>query len=261
MVSGIVGLSQSAFKDFDLFAEMFKVGKSNLAQAPSGRPFVTKLGQSKTQSDTKVLYASQNAFAAAAMIERVARLSAYQDHEQTLLTLMSEMLKATSKEASETAAKNMLTKLRELNKDGLLLPLELDQASSPVNFEKQTLKLQQILFTQMKAIMEIKKVLEATPESQLQTAIAMIRKTAEEIKKNNEKLESIPLFLVAFSFINKVTENIEIKLTNQKVVSASAIAKLLMPANNMASDITQQTALLEKMSELTTIVDPDLVQR
>ena len=48
-------------------------GKSNVDQAPKDRPNVAKMEQDKSLSDTKVLYAAQNAGGASSLVTLAAR--------------------------------------------------------------------------------------------------------------------------------------------------------------------------------------------
>ncbi len=72
-VGTIIGLTQSKWRSYDAFAETFKVGKSNVNQAPKDRPNVAKMEQDKSLDDTKVLYAAQNAVGASALVNLAAR--------------------------------------------------------------------------------------------------------------------------------------------------------------------------------------------
>lgn len=71
-VSAIIGLSESKWKNFDLFADSFKVNRSTVKVAPKDRFNVLKAGQNRSLSDARVSYAAQNSVAADALIHKAA---------------------------------------------------------------------------------------------------------------------------------------------------------------------------------------------
>jgi len=93
-VAAVVGLSESKWRGFDPFAETFKVSRSSVRNAPKDRFSVTKAGQDRALSDTRVFFASQNAVAAESLIKTSARNEAFLDNKVELFQAMKDIYTA-----------------------------------------------------------------------------------------------------------------------------------------------------------------------
>jgi hypothetical protein len=90
-IASVIGLYESKWKGFDLFAEAFKVGRSSASRAPSDRFNVVKLGQSRKATDSRVYYPTQNAVASAAIIKNAARSELLLSQTESVFATMKLM--------------------------------------------------------------------------------------------------------------------------------------------------------------------------
>lgn len=93
-VGAIIGLDQAAKEGFDSYAQMFKVGKSTVAQAPKDRYNVIKQGNDRSLSDSRVLFAAQNAAGADALVTVATKNEYYMSLKSDLSKQMLELYQA-----------------------------------------------------------------------------------------------------------------------------------------------------------------------
>ncbi len=290
-VGTIIGLAQSKWRSFDAFAETFKVSKSTLNQAPKDRANVAKMGQDKTLDDTKVLFASQNAVGSQVLVDTAARNEFFILNKTTLFAkpimqiYSSEVeyqkalrkvkgvdcaAKADSeectaviatKEKADANALSFVAQLREINKAGILLQTELDAEDSPINLEKQVTILRSILVTQFSVIMQVKNILESAPADKIQETIKAVLQQLSKVKKDNEKLESLHLIATAFGVVSDAAASIPIELKNGGKLNGQAIAGIIMNTEILQDNLSAQLPVIEKLAELSNLVDPDTVGR
>ena len=286
-VGTIVGLAQSKWRSFDAFAETFKVSKSGLAQAPKDRPNVAKMGQDKSLDDTKVLFASQNAAGSAVLVNTAARTEFYILNKNTLFAkpmvqlylneveiqkalgkVKADECSATpdapacqavvaAKVKAEVQAQELTAQLREINKSGILIDAELDATDSPVNLEKQVTLLRSMLVKQFGLIMKVKSVLESTPADKIDATIKAVVAQLAKIKEENAKLESLQLVATAYAVISDAAASLPIELKNGGKLNGQVIAGLMMNTEKLQEDLSVQLPIIEKLSQLSNLVDPD----
>ena len=286
-VGTIIGLAQSKWKSFDPFAESFKVSKSSLSLAPKDRPNVAKIGQDKSLDDTKVMFASQNAVGSAVLVNTAARTEFYILNRSTVFgkpmvqlymaeaefqnafgKVKAEVCAATPDEANcqavatakakaDAQALELITLLREINKSGILMDAELDTAESPVNFEKQVTIIRVLLVNQFGIISKVKSELESTPVEKIEATSNAILAQLAKIKAENAKLESLQLVATAYAVVSEVAASIPIELKNGDKLNGQVIAGLMMNTEKLEEDLKIQLPIIEKLSLLSNVVDPD----
>lgn len=105
----IIGLAQSKWRSFDSYAEAFKISSSRVDQAPKDRPNVAKIKQDKSLSDTRVLFAPQNAVGSRLLINTAARNEYFIINKNTIFAKpIIEILNA------DMVYKKSISKLKEL---------------------------------------------------------------------------------------------------------------------------------------------------
>lgn len=290
-VGTIIGLAQSKWRSFDPFAETFKVSKSSLTQAPKDRPNVAKLGQDKSLDDTKVLFASQNAAGSAVLINTATRTEFYilnrgpvfgkpmvqlymaeAEFQKAFSKIKADVCAATPDEAdcqaataakakADTQAQEVITLLREINKSGILMDAELDSADSPVNIEKQVTIIRSMLVNQFGIILKVKSILESTPVEKIEATRNAIIDQLAKIKVENAKLESLQLVATAYAVVAEVAASIPIELKNGDKLNGQVIANLMLNTEKLEEDLKIQLPIIEKLSQLSNMVDPDTIGR
>ncbi len=286
-VGTIIGLAQSKWRSFDPFAESFKISKSSLALAPKDRPNVAKMGQDKSLDDTKVMFASQNAAGSAVLINTAARTEFYilnrgpvfstpmvqlymadAEFQKAFGKVNAEVCAATPDEANcqavvtakakaDAQAQELIALLREINKSGMLMDPELDTAESPLNFEKQVTIIRSILVSQFGVILKVKSILESTPVEKIDATRNAVVAELAKIKAENAKLESLQLVATAYAVVSEVAASIPIELKNGDKLNGQVIAGLMMNTEKLEEDLKIQLPIIEKLSLLSNVVDPD----
>ncbi len=104
-LGAIVGLEENRFSNFDAFAEMFKVAKSGETNAPGDRVNVTKAGQTRGLSDTKVYFAVQNGVGSDMLVNTAARNQFFTANKVPLHNVMKQIYIADSIYRSAIAKK------------------------------------------------------------------------------------------------------------------------------------------------------------
>ena len=90
-VASIISLTEAKWKNFDPFAETFKISRSSQKSAPKDRFSVARAGQDRALSDTRVFFASQNANAASALIKSAARNELFILNKKALFEAMKQI--------------------------------------------------------------------------------------------------------------------------------------------------------------------------
>ena len=256
----IVGLEQSKWAAFDPFAEAFKVSKATLSAAPQDRPSVAKSGQDRDLSDTKLMFASQNAVGAQTLVNVAASNETYVIGKKFLYPAMDALAKP---DADPSVVAELVKKLRDMNGMGLIIPPELDKEDSEENLDVQVAQLQTFLQKQAPKLNEYIETLKNTKLADLNAAIAKIRNEAGPLKESNDELLGTPLMAIAYSYlVNSVSEIVISPSDNKNVkISAQTIAGWLVSPGRVESDLRSQQEVLERLADFTGLVDPDTVGR
>ena len=162
---------------------------------------------------------------------------------------------------ADAAAKTFVAKLRALNGSGLILPIELDAADSPINLDEQVKMIRQNLPLEMDAINKIKSILEETKASEIQAAVDSIPKQFADTVKLNTELQELPLLNMMMAHIADLGSKIQIQLNNGRVITGDVVVGLILDPNKIVSDLERQREMLEKLSTFSALVDPDTVGR
>ena len=93
----IVSLAENKWRNFDPFAEMFKVGKAFENSAPQDRFNVVKAGQKRGLSDTRVHFASQNSIGSSILVNSAARNEVFVSNKEPLFTLIKTIVDGDAK--------------------------------------------------------------------------------------------------------------------------------------------------------------------
>lgn len=93
-VASVISLYQAKWRGFDPYADAFKISRASVGTAPKGRFNVVKNGQDRSQSDSRVFFASQNSPAAAIIVKKAARNEAYINNKALFYSLMKEVAAA-----------------------------------------------------------------------------------------------------------------------------------------------------------------------
>ncbi len=126
-IAAVIGLYESKWKGFDLFAESFKIGRSSVSKAPSDRFNVVKQGQSRKAPDSRVYYSTQNAVGSAAIIKTAARSELLTSNADAIFANMKLMFEA------DQPANQMLKQLSDkLIEESCVL----DESGAPTDLEK-----------------------------------------------------------------------------------------------------------------------------
>lgn len=96
-IATIVSLAENKWRNFDPFAEMFKVGKAFEGSAPQDRFNVTKAGQKRGLSDTRVHFATQNAVGASLLVNSAARNEVFVTNKEAVFNLIKAMVSGDAK--------------------------------------------------------------------------------------------------------------------------------------------------------------------
>lgn len=270
-IGTIAGLSESKWKAFDGFAEMFKVSRASVGNAPGDRFNVAKAGQDRALSDTKVFFAAQNAAGASVLVNAAARNEFFMSNRPALFKDMQDIYRADTaarrkpddaalKQQADARAAAFVAKLRGLNASGIVLPANLDVADSPVNLERQVAIVRSVL-TQLDVLMQIKNALEKAPPEKLQATIQAVVQLTADIKEKNAELAELHLAATAFALITQASSQLEIQLANGGTIPGTTIAGLMMTGNKLQADLEQQQLNIEKLALFTGIIDPDTIGR
>ncbi len=93
-IASVISLAESKRRGFDAFAESFKVSTSNVKLAPDDRYSVAKLGQTREKSDSRVMFAAQNAVASSVLVQEAAKIETMFANKEALFFLMKEVYAA-----------------------------------------------------------------------------------------------------------------------------------------------------------------------
>lgn len=96
-IATIVSLAENKWRNFDPFAEMFKVGKAFEGSAPQDRFNVARAGQKRGLSDTRVHFAAQNAIGASLLVNSAARNEVFVTNKEVLFNLIKAIVEGDSK--------------------------------------------------------------------------------------------------------------------------------------------------------------------
>lgn len=172
---------------------------------------------------------------------------------------------AAEKAKADEVAQAFVAKLRELNTSGvisgIIIDPDFDVEGSPINLDQQVETLRELLRTQLNIIMQVKRLLEATPAAKLSETIDNIVQQLNQFREKNAELESLPLLVTAFAVIADAAESIPIKLQNGGNLNGKVIAGVMMNTTKLEKDLNSQLPVLEKLAEFTGLVDPDTVGR
>jgi hypothetical protein len=79
------------------------------------------------------------------------------------------------------------------------------------------------------------------------------------LRQQNQKLEAIPLFAFGFEFIAKETRAMNVEMQNGQTIPLMALANMLMNISKLSGELNHQQSVIEKLSNLSEIVDSDVV--
>jgi hypothetical protein len=96
-IATIISLAENKWRNFDPFAEMFKVGKAFEASAPQDRFNITKAGQKRGLSDTRVHFAAQNAIGSSILVNAAARNEVFVSNKEAVFALIKTIVDGDSK--------------------------------------------------------------------------------------------------------------------------------------------------------------------
>jgi hypothetical protein len=96
-IATIVSLAENKWRNFDPFAEMFKVGKAFEASAPQDRFNVAKAGQKRGLSDTRVHFAAQNAIGSSILVNAAARNEVFVSNKEAVFALIKTIVDGDAK--------------------------------------------------------------------------------------------------------------------------------------------------------------------
>ncbi|MBY0553842.1 zinc-dependent metalloprotease [bacterium] len=114
-IGSTIGLAQSKWRNFDAFAEAFKVSKVN-GPTPTDRLSVAKLGHDPRLGDARMLFASQNAVGSSVLVDVAARNSYHHYYKMDVFAAgMMAMYKAD--QAFNNAVIEVITKVCEKGED------------------------------------------------------------------------------------------------------------------------------------------------
>jgi hypothetical protein len=257
-VATVVSLAQNKWSAFDPFAEMFKVSRSSIGAAPAGRANVVRAGQKRDQSDTKVMFASQNALFAESMVESAASNEYFAGAKSSLHAAMAQLL---NPEADGAVEKELVAQLRAANNAGQVISPELDKADSPINLEKQVAFLKDLLGRQMILVKHYQTQLENAEKENLGKVFAEFKAKAGKIKFQNDQLLVLPLLSSGFTYVVENAAKTKLKLKTGEVVPGDFVARFLMTGGAIEKDLNHQQDMLDRLSKFSGIVDPDTVGR
>lgn len=96
-IATIVSLAENKWRNFDPFAEMFKVGKAFEGSAPQDRFNVVRAGQKRGLSDTRVHFAAQNAIGASLLVNSAARNEVFVTNKDAVFDLIKAIVNSDAK--------------------------------------------------------------------------------------------------------------------------------------------------------------------
>jgi type III secretion system FlhB-like substrate exporter len=289
---------------------MFKVGKSGERNAPQDRMNVTKAGQSRGLSDTKVYFATQNGIGSDMIINAAARNQYFIEHKEQLQKAMNDLYVADSiyrsaiakmkaeackdedpdadadseacaaakakstdqylaenpelkkaKDDADAIAAALTAKLREDNKNGLILEADLDAADSPVNFDRQVSVLRSMLASQIDLIKSSIAMLKAADREQLDTVISLVVSGLKRFQKQNQQMEAVQLIAAGFNFVGEVgkAKDLEVKINSNLTITGYMLARVMMNTAKIENTLDQQLTYIDGLATYTGMVDPDSV--
>jgi hypothetical protein len=310
ILGAIVGLEENRYRNYDAFAAMFKVGKSGERNAPQDRMNVTKAGQSRGLSDTKVYFATQNGIGSDMIINAAARNQYFIEHKEQLQKAMNDLYVADSiyrsaiakmkaeackdedpdadadseacaaakakstdqylaenpelkkaKDDADAIAAALTAKLREDNKNGLILEADLDAADSPVNFDRQVSVLRSMLASQIDLIKSSIAMLKAADREQLDTVISLVVSGLKRFQKQNQQMEAVQLIAAGFNFVGEVgkAKDLEVKINSNLTITGYMLARVMMNTAKIENTLDQQLTYIDGLATYTGMVDPDSV--
>lgn len=305
-LAAIVGLEENRFSIYDAFAEMFKVAKAGERNAPADRINVTKAGQSRGLSDTKVYFAVQNGVGSDMLLNTAARNQFFTENKTVLHNVMKQLYIADSlyrsaiakkkadacadekaestacasakekseaqyiaededikksKDAADALAAAFVAKLREVNANGLLMDKELDAADSEVNFDVQVAVLRGVLVSQIDIIKQALTMLGATTtKDEFNQTANMIVNALQKIEQQNQQLEQFHLLASGFNFIGDMSQTMQVQ-TPAGVLNGKVIVDMMMNTSKIEDTLEMQLDVIDRLSNLTGLVDPDTVLR
>ena len=96
-VATVVSLAENKWRNFDPFAEMFKVGKAFEGSAPQDRFNVARAGQKRGLSDTRVHFAAQNAIGSSILVNAAARNEVFVSNKDAVFALIKTIVNGDAK--------------------------------------------------------------------------------------------------------------------------------------------------------------------
>ncbi len=268
-IASVISLFEAKWKGVDPYAESFKVGSAYVKSAPKDRINVTKTGQDRSKSDTRVMFSTQNSVASDAIIRIAAAGETLLSNQQDLFQLIANLYQADlknmvknadsekNKSAADEAAAKLVAKLRVLNAKGAIMPLKLDAAESATNFDRQVAALRNMVTTQIGVITEVLALLEKTPADQLQGTIQNIIPMLQKFSDENRQIEAIPLLSMGHAFITVSVSEMKATLTDGSVITGSILAQNMMNGNRLQETQEKILEVLANLSYYTSLVDPD----
>ncbi|MCC2679270.1 MAG: hypothetical protein K0R29_1846 [Pseudobdellovibrio sp.] len=164
-----------------------------------------------------------------------------------------------SKDAADAIANTFIAKLREANANGLILDKEMDAADSPINFEIQVTVLRAMLVSQIDVIKQALGMLEAakTPADFNQTA-GMIINALRKLKQQNARFENVQLLASGFNYVGELSKTLKVATVNGEM-TGDIISSRMMNTTKIEDALDLQLDVIDKLSMLTGVVDPDTV--
>ncbi len=268
-VSSVISLAESKWKGFDPFAESFKIGSAFVKNAPKDRLNIAKAGQDRQKSDTRVMYATQNAVGSDVMIRIANRTEILISNQQELFKMMADLyqsdLASTTKNADsaknkaiadEFAAK-LVAKLRELNSKEGLMSKSLDAPEAAMNYVRQVEILRVLMVKEIGLITEILTVLKTTPVEQINGTIQQFSQTIQQLKATNKKLESTPLLSLGQTFMTGAVSQMKIKMLSGAEITGVMVAEKMMNGRKLQQSQDKLLEVLANLSTYSNIVDAD----
>lgn len=167
---------------------------------------------------------------------------------------------AKAKADADVVAAKLVTYMRELNANEVIMSKDLDKDDSQFNFAAQVEQIRSMLIPEIGLIDQILKVLSSTPKANLQATIEEITTNLQKVAATNSKLNSLPLFQTTFSFIVEYTKGMKAQLMDStEVVTGDSIANSIVEASKMKESQDKILSVIETLSTYTGYVDPDTV--
>lgn len=161
--------------------------------------------------------------------------------------------------ADQKAAK-LVSYLREQNKNGELIAVELDSEKSADNFARQVEALRQVMIINFEAFDRFVKAQlpETTTAESAQKLIQGILPTLLEVSRSNSTLAENNLGAVTLNFIQNAATKMVIKTSDGSALNAGVLADVII--DDADAILTKQMTLVQTISDISdysAMIDPD----